>query len=73
MNQTKTIQELEELLERSEVKNCILEEENSILREHLGQVYTDIETVKKQKEEIDKIMSGKIYKILTKLKRLTKK
>ncbi len=68
---------LEEKLRRSEIKNYILEEENSLLRENVECLLIDFENFQKKEEElkkeqeiVKKITSGKIYKILRKIKTL---
>lgn len=80
----KSLEELKEKLKRSEIKNYILEEENSILRENVQCLLIDFENMKeetkiiekkkkefeKEKIEIEKVTSGKIYKILRKAKKL---
>lgn len=72
-------EELKEMLKQSEIKNYILEEENSILRENVQCLLIDLKNMKEQinqkeqeKSEIEKITSGKIYKILRKTKNITK-
>lgn len=73
------IKELEEKLKQSRLNSCILEEENSLLRETVESLLGELENIRqekinieRQKEEINKIMTGKIYKILKKLKNKTK-
>ncbi len=66
------MEELKEQLKKSEIKNCILEEENAILRESIEAMLAEIEATRKEKDYCDKIMSGKIYKILKKAKNLTR-
>ena len=73
------MEELKEQLKKSEIKNCILEEENALLRESIEAMLAEIEATRKEQEEIiklkdhcDKIMSGKIYKILKKAKNMTR-
>lgn len=73
---------LEEELKRVKLNNYILEEENSLLREnvqcllgdleHLGDLKEEEKKIIKEKEEIEKMKSGKIYKILMKLKKFSK-
>ena len=73
---------LEEELKRVKLNNYILEEENSLLREnvqwllgdlkHLGDLKEEEEKIIKEKREIEKMKSGKIYKILTKMKKFIK-
>lgn len=73
---------LEEKLKRVQLNNYILEEENSLLREnvqcllgdlkHLGDLKEEEEKIIKEKREIEKMKSGKIYKILTKMKKFIK-
>lgn len=69
MEQEKTREELERKLEDSEIRAYILEEENTVLKEHIAQLYQD----KMTQQEIEKITSGKIYKILRKVKKLLRK
>lgn len=69
MEKEKTREELEKKLEDSEIRAYILEEENAVLKEHIAQLYQD----KMTQQEIEKITSGKIYKILRKLKKLLRK
>lgn len=66
------IKELERELKQSQLKNYILEEENSLLRESVECLLLDLENIKKDKEHINKIMSGKIYKILKRVKKIVK-
>lgn len=75
----KSIEELKEMLKQSEIRNCILEEENSILRESVQCLLIDFKNLKEQinqkeqeRREIEKLTSGKIYKILRKTKNITK-
>ncbi|MCI8384554.1 MAG: hypothetical protein HFJ33_06845 [Clostridia bacterium] len=70
---------LEEIIKRTEIKNYILEEENSLLRENVQCLLIDFENMQKmleetekEKREMEKITSGKIYKILRKVKTLMK-
>lgn len=73
---------LEEELKRVKLNNYILEEENLLLREnvqcllgdleHLGDLKEEEKKIIKEKEEIEKMKSGKIYKILMKLKKFSK-
>ncbi len=70
---------LEEQIKKMELMNYILEEENSLLRENLDCALNENEIIKsenkrvlKTKEEIEKIMSGKIYRILKTIKRIKK-
>ena len=73
------MEDLELKLKQTELNNYILEEENSLLRENVQCLLGDLEhlrevqkNVEKEKEEIEKIKCGKIYKILVKLKKLIK-
>ena len=71
---------LEKRVRELELNNYILEEENSLLREnvqcllgdikHLGDIKEEEKKLKEEKIEIEKMKSGKIYKILSKLKKL---
>lgn len=71
---------LEEELKRVKLNNYILEEENSLLRENvqcllsdiqrLGDIKKEEKKLQEEKIEIEKMKSGKIYKILSKLKKL---
>lgn len=73
------IKELEEKLKQSRLNNCILEEENSLLRETVEGVLAELEHMRQerkemeeQREKINKIMTGRIYRILKKLKNIKK-
>lgn len=71
---------LEKRVRELELNNYILEEENSLLREnvqcllgdikHLGDIKEEEKKLQEEKIEIEKMKSGKIYKILSKLKKL---
>lgn len=71
---------LEKKVRELELNNYILEEENSLLREnvqcllgdikHLGDIKEEEKKLQEEKIEIEKMKSGKIYKILSKLKKL---
>lgn len=74
------IKELEIELKRMQLNNYILEEENSLLRENVEAVLNDLERMRgerveldKELEEINKVKSGKIYKVLVKAKKIIKK
>lgn len=73
------MEDLELKLKQAELNNYILEEENSLLRENVQCLLGDLDHLKEQqkqveaeREEIEKMKSGKIYKILKKLKSFTK-
>ena len=71
---------LEKKVRELELNNYILEEENSLLRENvqcllsdiqcLGDIKKEEKKLQEEKIEIEKMKSGKIYKILSKLKKL---
>ena len=71
---------LEKRVRELELNNYILEEENSLLREnvqcllgdlkHLGDIKEEEKKLKEEKIEIEKMKSGKIYKILSMIKKL---
>lgn len=71
---------LEKKVKELELNNYILEEENSLLRENvqcllsdlqrLGDIKKEEKKLQEEKIEIEKMKSGKIYKILSKLKKL---
>ena len=71
---------LEKKVRELELNNYILEEENSLLRENvqcllsdlqrLGDIKEEEKKLQEEKIEIEKMKSGKIYKILSKLKKL---
>ena len=71
---------LEKRVRELELNNYILEEENSLLRENvqcllsdlqrLGDIKKEEKKLQEEKIEIEKMKSGKIYKILSKLKKL---
>ena len=73
---------LEKKVRELELNNYILEEENSLLREnvqcllgdlkHLGDIKEEEKKLQEEKIEIEKMKSGKIYKILSKLKKIIK-
>lgn len=75
----KSLEEMNQIIKQTEIKNYILEEENSLLRENVQCLLIDFENMKKiikqieeEKKEIEKITSGKIYKILRKIKTIMK-
>ena len=84
-NQNKQ-KDLKEQIKKLRLSNYIMEEENSLLRENLDCALNENEIIKneneiiknenkqvmKTREEIDKIMSGKIYKILKRIKKIIK-
>ncbi len=71
---------LEKRVRELELNNYILEEENSLLREnvqcllgdlkHLGDIKEEEKKLQEEKIEIEKMKSGKIYKILSMIKKL---
>ena len=71
---------LEKKVRELELNNYILEEENSLLREnvqcllgdlkHLGDIKEEEKKLQEEKIEIEKMKSGKIYKILSMIKKL---
>lgn len=73
---------LEKKVRELELNNYILEEENSLLRENvqcllsdiqrLGDIKKEEKKLQEEKIEIEKMKSGKIYKILSKLKKIIK-
>ena len=73
---------LEKKVRELELNNYILEEENSLLRENvqcllsdlqrLGDIKEEEKKLQEEKIEIEKMKSGKIYKILSKLKKIIK-
>lgn len=71
-NEMDNIEEIKRELKQSQLKNYILEEENSLLRESVQCLLLDIEKIEQEKENINKIMSGKIYKILKRVKKIVK-
>lgn len=75
----KALEETKKALKQSEIKNYILEEENSLLRENVQCLLIDfenmekkVENIEEEKKKIQEITSGKIYKILRKLKTMMK-
>ena len=71
---------LEKKVRELELNNYILEEENSLLRENvqcllsdlqrLGDIKEEEKKLQEEKIEIEKMKSGKIYKILSMIKKL---
>lgn len=75
----KSLEEIKQIIKQTEIKNYILEEENSLLRENVQCLLIDFENMQKilkqteqEREEIRKITSGRIYKFLRKVKTMTK-
>lgn len=75
----KSLEEITQIIKQTEIKNYILEEENSLLRENVQCLLIDFENMQnilkqqeEEKKQIEKITSGKIYKILRKIKRKMK-
>jgi len=75
-----SIEELEVMLDRSEMTKYILEQENLILKENISLLYTDFKSIEDQQKEIDikrkqveDVMYGRMYKILQKMKNFKKK
>ena len=85
--ETNSIDSLEKQLKEARLKICILEEENSLLRENVECLLADIDNIKnerkkieeekkkigEEKKKIEAIQSGKIYKILYKTKNIIKR